>query len=69
MERVLDVETMPTQYRLTVEAMDGAETPRRYNNIIPQSHRRGPMGSAAYFRLRQGGEGEGWGGPLFSFKG
>ena len=55
------METMPTQYRLTVEAMDGAETPRRYN-IIPQSHKRGPMGSAAYFSLRQGGGGGGGGG-------
>ena len=33
-ERELDVETMPTQYSLTVIAMDGAQTPMRYLDQI-----------------------------------
>ena len=31
-ERMFDVETMSTKYRLTILAVDGGEPPRRFNN-------------------------------------
>lgn len=57
-ERILDVETMTTEYSLTVLAMDGGDPPRRYcmtaildSNIMSRAYIDSPSKKRAYATL------------------